>query len=171
MTKGEKRSRDPTPATLAGPGQAPPGRSQGWGVGGPPLPAPQGGGGYLDECTARKFAPARVTPSVADPRLGELAAMDMPPYWLNVAAAIGVDAFLTMWRLLDSEQALWRDVPGGGLLVPLRRYRSYLRFQRNRYVEELNAMGLTVEQIREQVSKNIGEQLSKRHLKRLRGAG
>lgn len=105
-----------------------------------------------------------------DPRLDELDRMGLQRCWLNVAAAIGVDAFLTMWRTLDADENLWRDADTSGMRIHLRRYESYLRFQRNRYIEELHAQGLSNEEIRARIASNIGEDLSPRHVERLRKA-
>lgn len=102
-----------------------------------------------------------------DPRLDELARMGLQRHWLNVAEAIGVDAFLVMWRTLDAEPSLWMDPAGSGMRIRLRRYESFLRYQRNRHIEALYNLGLTTEQIRARVAENIGEVLSERHIDRL----
>ena len=134
---------------------------------------PPGGGGYPDICRTTKF-PRLATnfgAHLRDPRLDELVRMGLQHHWLNVAEAIGVDAFLVMWRTLDAEDGLQRDPPGAGLLLRLRRYESYQRFQRNRFIESLHADGLSSEQIRQRVASTIGEELSERHIDRLRKQG
>lgn len=139
------------------------------GVGGRQLtPAsPAGGGGYLDICSTRKFPRLVTAADVRDPRLDELERMGLQRHWLNVAEAIGVDAFLVMWRTLDAEPSLWMDPPGSGMRIRLRRYESFLRYQRNRHIEALYALGLTSEEIRARIAENIGEILSERHIDRL----
>lgn len=169
MSGEEKRRTEGEVAAAGSPGG--PGGDACGGVGGrrPGPRIPGGGGGYLGGCSTPKISRPRLVSSsdVRDPRLDELARMGLQRHWLNVAEAIGVDAFLVMWRVLDAEQSLWRDPPGAGLLIRLRRYESYLRFQRNRYIEALHANGLTSEQIRGSVASNIGENLSERHIDRL----
>ncbi|MBL8387044.1 MAG: hypothetical protein JNK17_02285 [Hydrogenophaga sp.] len=115
------------------------------------------GGGYLYECT---------TPQVwEDAKLRELADMGMPLIWMEVAQAIGFDAFITMWRLLDAEYERRADA-GSMIEIELRRYRSYLRFQRNRFIEGL-APFLDDRTIRDRVADELGEELSLDHVTRL----
>lgn len=174
MMGGERRSTEGEAAT-PGPPDAPGGHdrasvTEGWGVGGQAPGLPPGGVGTSVNALPQKFArPRLVGPDydVRDPRLDELARMGLQRHWLNVAAAIGVDAFLVMWRVLDADQGLWRDPPGTGLLIFMRRYDSFLRYQRNRYIEGLAASGLSSEQIRKIVATNIGENISERHIDRL----
>lgn len=92
--------------------------------------------------------------------------MGLAAPWLRVAEVIGVDAFLAMWRLVDAEPAFAGD--GSGMLdLRIRPYRSYLRFQRNRYIETLHAQGKTLEEIRELVRLDLCERISLRHIRRL----
>lgn len=91
--------------------------------------------------------------------------MGLASYWIRVAEAIGPEAFLQMWRILDGENALQSD--RGDLEIRLRPYRSYLRFQRNRYIEALCARGLNVRQIQEQVRLELCEDISIRHISRI----
>lgn len=115
------------------------------------------GGGYLYECT---------TPKVwEDAKLRELADMGMPLIWMEVAQAIGFDAFMKMWRLLDAEYDRRPDA-GSMIEIDLRRYRSYMRFQRNRFIEAL-APFLTNQEIRDRVADELGEELSLDHVQRL----
>lgn len=116
-----------------------------------------GGGGYLHECT---------TPQVwEDVKLRELADMGLPLIWMEVAQAIGFDAFMTMWRLLDAEYERRADA-GSMIEIELRRYRSYLRYQRNRFIEAL-APFLDDDAIRSRVADELGESLSIDHVRRL----
>lgn len=91
--------------------------------------------------------------------------MGLPAAQLRIARAIGVDAFLTVWRMLDEEPAYRTDK--GDLQVTMRPFRSYLRYQRNRFIEALFAQGLDREQIRERVRLELCETLSKSHINRL----
>lgn len=169
MSGGVKRTTKPKAATAGPPGaaQVPVLASlpKGWGVGGPPPTLPAGGVGTSISAVPENFARRR------DPRLDELARMGLQRHWLDVAAAIGVDAFLVTWRILDAEQSLWMDPAGSGLRIRLRRYESFLRFQRNRHIEALHALGLSAEEIRARVAESIGENLSERHIDRLRKQG
>lgn len=91
--------------------------------------------------------------------------MGLQRVWLDVAEEIGVDALLKMWRILDADQASIGE--DGRLLVPIRSYATYLRYQRNRYIEELSARGMKPRQIREKLKAQLCEQISLRHISRL----
>jgi hypothetical protein len=106
-----------------------------------------------------------------DPRLAELRRMGMQHYWVEVAEAVGVDAFLAMWRIIDRQKSLQLDPAGSGSLVHLRSYDSYLRFQRNRWIECLAEAGVPTKEIRRRVAEQIGENLTERHIYRLRKRG
>lgn len=121
------------------------------------LPAP-GGGGYLDECTPSQLW--------EEARLRELAEMGLPQVWLDVAREIGYDPFMRMWRVLDSAVEL-RSEADSMILVQMRRYASFQRFQRNRFIESLVDMGFSGGEIRDRVNREIGEQLSLSHIHRL----
>lgn len=121
------------------------------------LPAP-GGGGYLDECTPSQLW--------EEARLRELAEMGLPQVWLDVAREIGYDPFMRMWRVLDSAVEL-RSEGDSMILVQMRRYASFQRFQRNRFIESLVDMGFSGVEIRDSVNREIGEQLSLSHIHRL----
>lgn len=125
-------------------------------------PSPEGGG-YLNICTVLNIRTAKKN---RDPRLNELYAMGLHGMWLEVAETIGVDNFLAMWRILDVHPSNYED--NGMKLIPMRRYKSYLRYQRNRYIEALDASGLSVQEIRDRLSKQLGEVISIRHISRLR---
>ncbi len=91
--------------------------------------------------------------------------MGLPRTWLRVASAIGVDAFLAMWRILDSECG---DIqPGEVLRVHLRRYRSYLRYQRNRLIESLYAEGKNPDEIKAHIRSVLSENVSPAHISRI----
>lgn len=160
--RDEVRTTEAIPATP----EASPGIDEGaWGVGKAP-PHPSHGGGYLGNCTATNFGGPRAR--AADPRADELRKMGLQHYWIEVVDAIGVDAFLAMWQILDRQSALWLDPSGSGCLIPLRRFDAYRRFLRNRYIEALHDAGLSVEEIRRRVVAQIGDNLTERHIYRLR---
>lgn len=131
---------------------------QGVGARQPEAHAPAGGGGYLDECT---------TPQVwADVKLRELADMGLPRVFLDVAVAIGYDNFLTMWKILDADYERRDNTDGRMIEIEMRRFRSFRRFQRNRFIESL-APFMECEAIRDRVEDELGENLSLHHVRRL----
>lgn len=125
-------------------------------------PAPAGGGGYQDICNVLNFDPS-TEPKKRDPRLAELREMGLRRVWLNIAEEVGVDALLKIWRILE------RDPSGtdkeGRLVVPS--YSSFLRYQRNRYIEALSAGGMKPREIQEKLKAQLCEQISIRHISRL----
>lgn len=129
------------------------------GVGGRQAQAdpPGGGGGYLDGCTGSEVA--------KDLRLRELAEIGLSSTWLGVSRLLGYDAFVAMWRLLSSEPSLRND--DDQIELRLRPFRSYERYQRNRYIDTLVAAGLKPSEIHTMVHTELGEKLSYRHIKRL----
>lgn len=129
-------------------------------------PAPQaGGGGYQGTRGVSKFA--NFAFGDRDPRIDELRTMGLQARWIRIAEAIGVDAFLAMWRILDADPSVRTDK--GDLEVTLRPYSSYLRFQRNRYIESLVGQGLGPREIQEAVKRELCEVISLRHISRLAG--
>lgn len=121
-------------------------------------PATAGGGGYLDECTQPQLW--------ADARLRELTDMGLPKVWLEVAHDLGYEPFMRMWRRLDAAVEM-RSEAESMIEVQLRRYSSFQRYQRNRFIEALADMGLTGREIRERVSSEVGENLSLSHIRRI----
>lgn len=92
--------------------------------------------------------------------------MGMPRVWLDIAEEIGVDSFLAMWRRLDREQG-FRNTQRFMIEVDIRPYKSYLKFQRNRYIETLAASGRRPEEIRAALHERLGETVSTNHIYRL----
>lgn len=121
-----------------------------------------GGGGYLGECTSSQLW--------EDAKFRELADMGLPQVWLDVARDIGYDAFMRLWRRLDAAVEL-RSESESMIEVQLRRYSSFQRYQRNRFVEALVNMGLSPPEIKTRVKVELGEDLSVRHLVRLAARG
>lgn len=117
-----------------------------------------GGGGYLNECT---------TPEVWEhAKIRELSEMGLPGLWVEIARLIGYDRFMAMWRRLDAEIALRSDSEAM-IEVEIRRFSSFERYQRNRFIEALAAMGATDSEIRARVKRELGEELSQSHIRRL----
>lgn len=103
-------------------------------------------------------------------RIRELELMGLPAWQLRLCRAIGYDNFLTMWRIVDVE------AQGGGLRltenesmveVQMRRFASFRRYQRNRFIETLARCGLTGHDIRATVKAQLGEELSESHISRM----
>jgi len=136
------------------------------GVGGRQADSPHstGGGGYLNVCTVSNFEPDGVQKK-RDPRLDELREMGLQRAWVEVGEAIGVDALLEAWQILDRDE--FGHYADGRMLVPLRRYSIFLRYQRNRYIEELSRQGMTTREIREKVRGQLGEKLTFNHVWRI----
>lgn len=128
-----------------------------------PIP-PARGGGYQNTCGVLNFRAA--DQKKRDPRLDELQRMGLQRVWLDVAEEIGVDAFLKVWRILDADKG--ESVAHfGRVMVAIRTYSNFLRYQRNRYIETLYAMSLTPQEIRDRVHRALGEKLSMTHLYRI----
>lgn len=125
------------------------------------LPLRPGGGRYQDICTVLSFCVGAGTEKKRDPRLDELYTMGLPRINLQVAEAIGFDAFMKLWRILDADESIHKDRM---IEFPIRPYRSYLRFQRNRYIETLAALGVPSSVIREMLKRQLGEEISERHI-------
>lgn len=148
-----------------------------------------GGGGYLNGCTppevakgARKkiskiscFAP-KAEPGTAgvDPReaalLDELDAMGLSRVMLQIAHTIGFDHFMAMWRILDAAHEALAD-NDSGIYIRLQRLSAYKRFQRNRFIEAMVAMGMSQPEISRAVKRDLGEKVSDRHIWRLMAGG
>lgn len=120
--------------------------------------APAGGGGYLNECT-----PAQLWDQA---KFRELADMGLPQIWLEVAQDLGYETFIRLWRRLDAAVELLSDNESM-IEVQLRRFGSYQRFQRNRFIEALVDIGVGTREIRDRVKSELGEELSIGHIGRL----
>jgi len=140
------------------------------------------GGGYLHGCTppeggqrglkkiAKKFS---ANPNL-DPReaalLDELDAMGLSRVMLQVAHKIGFDNFMEMWRILDASYESIAD-NDSGIYVRLQRLSAYRRYQRNRFIEAMAAVGLSHPEITSAVKRDLGEEVSDRHIWRLMAGG
>lgn len=85
---------------------------------------------------------------------------------LCVAEAIGYDNFITMWRIYDEEPS-YRSM-SGMLEIPMRAFRSYLRFQRNRIIESLSNEGCTVRDIQQRLQGLFRESITRHHIRAIR---
>lgn len=131
-----------------------------------PTPTPARGGGYQQNCTDLKFSEQKTAAKKnRDPRLSELRNIGVKKVWLDVAEEIGVDAFLAMWRILDADDSSRHKE--GFLQVHLKLYRSFARYQRNRYIEALAAQGLKPPDVQMRLVRQLREQVSLRHISRL----
>lgn len=125
-----------------------------------------GGGGYLDECT-----PAEVLEAT---KIREFSDMGLPAFWIRVAEAIGHDNFLIFWRMAETAAEiaeLRRSENESMIELQLRRYTSYKRYQRNRWIETLAANGLPNAVIQQAVRQRLGEKLDRSHIRRLAKRG
>lgn len=116
------------------------------------------GGGYLDFCNVSDVAvgaPAR------DPRLAELRRMGLSRTWLTVAASVGFDVFMVVWRALAADEAL-----DGRNRVVVPRLATYYRYQRNQLIRTLAADGMEPSEIRTMLLHETGESLSISHIRR-----
>lgn len=119
------------------------------------------GGGYLNECTTSGLW--------EEAKFRELAVMGLPGVWLAVAREVGYDKFMAMWRILDAAVEIRSD-SDSMIEVQLRRFGSFRRFQRNRFIEALANLGCTDKEIRARVRRELGEELSLSHISRLASA-
>lgn len=86
-----------------------------------------------------------------------------------VAETVGFDAWLEVWRRLSAAEFNgWVRRDTGGTRMPmLRSYESYLRFQRNRYIEALAARGMSVSEVARAVARNLHERLDESHVAKI----
>ena len=138
------------------------------GVGGrhAPLPLRRRGGGYQHICTLSNFGQS-VEKNLRDPRMNELREMGVQQHWLKIAEELGVDAFLKIWRILDREAQAYDSCGNGRLLVPMRLYSTYLRYQRNRYINALHGMGMPPSAIQKTLINELHEKISIRNISRV----
>lgn len=158
-------TRSAAPAGAAGPALDD-GQAQGVGGRQRDLFSSGGGGGYLNECTESKVL------EVA--KIRELSDMGLPAIWIRVAEAIGYDNFLQLWRILDTAAELReirRSENESMIEVQLRRYTSFQRYQRNRWIETLAANGLPNAVIQRAVKQRLGEKLDRSHIRKLAKRG
>lgn len=151
--------------------------------------AQPGGGGYLNVCTPPEVAKGlekkiaknfrfpqteKFGQAAVDPRemalLDELEAMGLSRVMLQIAHAIGVDHFMAMWQILDSSYEAMTD-NDSGIYIRLQRLSAYRRYQRNRFIEAMAAMGKSQPEISRMVKRELGESMTDRHIFRLMSKG
>ena len=117
------------------------------------------GGGYPDICTDYVGTMAR---GISDPRLEDLRALGIHDRWLRVARAIGVDAFIQVWRILDEGN---NTSEGVRVRVPM--FSSWRRRKRNMYIVAL-AESKSPREIRKHLlGQGWCERISERHISRI----
>jgi len=122
-------------------------------------PAPAGGGGYLDNCSKTE------TDLVAnDPRIVELSKIGVSAVLQQVARSIGYDNFMSMWRIVDSNQPTGSD---RSISVSFMRFRAYTKHQRNKMIVTLSEGKIPTREIKQAVLEATGEKLSSRHIRRI----
>lgn len=124
-------------------------------------PAPRGGGGYLDGCTPPEL-PGLGRPlaeSLADPLLRELAEIGLSTMWLQVAAWLGYERFMALWRHLSADSRVLTD--DGQILVELRTFAWYERYQTDLLIRRLDAAGLPRAVIHSTLRAHLGEARSR----------
>lgn len=110
-----------------------------------------GRGGYQTICTTGKFS-EKIAPR-GDSRLDELKEFGFAPHWHDVAETIGFDAFLAVWSILGNAEA----VQGQKNYVYVPRYSVWMNYQRNRLIMSLHNDGLSHEDIKKQLKRDLDE--------------
>ncbi|MCW8831489.1 MAG: hypothetical protein OQK32_08235, partial [Gammaproteobacteria bacterium] len=101
-----------------------------------------------------------------DPRIIELQEMGLGQRWLRIAHQVGFDAFMVMWRELDSDE--FGDSGSERIRVWIPKFSRYLKFQRNRYILfRANDPDIKPDEIQKEIRKMLGESLSVPHIKRV----
>lgn len=135
--------------------------------GDPTDPAP--GGEYPNNCNLQNFSNPAPAPdnkkNSRDPRFDDLVRIGIPAVWMRIAERVGFDAWLDIWRMISSDDSVRHD--GGARLPKLRYYSAYSRFQRNRYIQALDAQGVPPQLIQEAVYRNLGEELDITNITRI----
>ncbi len=130
-----------------------------------PVDIPTGRGGYPCTCGGSNFEVPAPQKKFADARIDELRVMGLQLYWIHVAEVFGFERFLMLWRIFDAEPSLRTNK--GDLLIGMRPFRSYLRFQRNRTIETMAGAGMTVKEIQQHLRLVLCEKISRRHILRI----
>jgi hypothetical protein len=119
-----------------------------------------GGGGYLDVCNKTE-----TDLQAADPRLDELREIGLSASLQRYARAVGFDAFMTLWQIIENDQR--NRSRERGLVIQIPRLKTYQRFQRNRFIEALSSEGVNNSKIHLLIKEQFGEAISKRHIDRI----
>ncbi len=100
------------------------------------------GGGYLDNCTY-----SEKQDTLSDPRMAELHLLKLPQRWIDMAAKIGVDNFLSVWKLLDEESEEHKTY------IPA--FSKYIKLQRDLAIKQLSHEGHNVVEIKDILKKKM----------------
>ena len=119
--------------------------------------ASSSGGGYLDICNRYRVPIARQLEH------DELRHLGLSPMWLEVSRAVGPEAFVQIWEILDRHAT--EDY--GNLRLRIPRFRRFLRHQRNRFLLTLARAGLGADEIRERLKEEVDESLHVEHVRKL----
>ncbi len=84
---------------------------------------------------------------------------------IELARKIGFDAFMQVWQHYDGEPMCHTDK--GDLEIRMRPYRSYMRYQRNRFIETLLAAGMKPAEVQAQLLHELCEKVSPGHISRI----
>lgn len=95
----------------------------------------------------------------------ELRQMGLPRVWIDAVDLLGAGRLIELWRHLDRNADVEHE---GRLRMTMPAFSRYRRFQRNRYIQALEAEGCSPDEIQERVARELGERISIRHIKRLR---
>jgi hypothetical protein len=96
-------------------------------------------------------------------RIEELRRMGIGRAWAAVARAIGFDAFVEAWRVLDSMP----DVVDERHRVCVPSFRTFLRWQRNQVIRDLGARGHTPRQIAQKLRREMDLEITDYHVVRV----
>lgn len=140
---------------------------QGWGVGNTPPSLSPAGGGYLSICMPFEFSVPDDKKIFDDPRIGQLKAMGLRGPMIKVAQAIGFEAFMAMWQIFDAEP-VYSDHGPSALRITMPPYRSWKRYQRNRYMEHLLLAGFSNDEVQDRLEKQLHIDLEGTSVRRLR---
>ena len=123
---------------------------------------PQQGGGYLNICSDSEVCLQQKSTA----SLSELSAMGVPRTWCNVAAAIGIEAFLEMWQILDQSHDQGAEL-NGSIRVTVPRYERFLRYQRNCVIRSQVRHGKSPAAIQQYLKAEMNIDISLRTVQRI----
>jgi hypothetical protein len=106
----------------------------------------------------------RLNADFRDPRMDELITVGLSPRLIEVARAIGVENFFTLWRLVDGTPL---GTPGEQISLKFPRFTRWVRHCRNRLIVSLHRDGLSLCHIRQRVYAELGVDVSIRSVRRV----
>jgi len=129
--------------------------------------APTGGGGYLDECTISGPSLKNSRSAANDPRLNDLRSIGISQKLFAVAEVVGFDYFIEIWKIFDQENLNRSRCSSVDVRIGIPRFRSYLLFQRNKYIAALADEGYSTKEISRILKKELCDSVSLRHISRI----